>query len=399
MAVKVCVNGQMKKIDTTLHKPVIFLNGQKKVLDKAWIFVNGEKKMLWGQPGVQVDLISSDTVVSGLNTIKAVGEDWLVTTGNGNVNRLNISNLSNPSLIQSVAWGSSGSSNNCFLSNGSKLVFYGSASGSFNRLACDFSTGGVSVEKTYTVSNNTPFGDIGNSSIGYKNKTVSFIRPGPSSGASGMVTRTWGSDIYINDSVAYSFGYKPSGLNDSNWGPSISGIYLQFTSTEWYVNCAGVGSYASQNGLNKLSTSARTKVNGTLSGPIFLDGNNIVCLSSPSVNLVDKTSLAITYSSASLIGSGITGKVIGRNGDYYYVITYPATATQGGVATLYLLDKDDLSTVYTQILPTDPFGEFSGTSGFWNSCAGSPQVSGSGFLGVSGSISGQLRVVRFSQLL
>ena len=48
MAVKVCINGQMKKIDTTLYKPVIFLNGSKKVLAKAWTFVNGEKIQLWG---------------------------------------------------------------------------------------------------------------------------------------------------------------------------------------------------------------------------------------------------------------------------------------------------------------------------------------------------------------
>ena len=399
MAVKVCINGQMNKIDTTLHKPVIFINGQKKVLDKAWIFINGEKKMLWGQPGVQVDLISSDTVVSGVNIIKAVGENWLVTSGNGNVNRLNISNLSNPSLIQSVAWGSSVASNNGFLSDTSKLVFYGSASGSFNRLACDFSTGGVSVEKTYTASNNTPFGDIGNSSIGYKNKTKSFVRPGPSSGSSGVVTRTWGSDIYVNDSVAYSFGTQPSGINDGNWGPYISGVYLQYSSTEWYINCVGVGNYSGQGGLNKLTTSARTKINGTLSGAIFLDGSSIVCLSSPNVNLVDKTSLAITYSSASIIGSGNAGKVLGRNGDYYYVITYPSTAAQGGVVTLYLLDKTDLSTVYTQVLPSDPFNEYSGVSTFWNNCVASPQVSGSGFLGVSGNVSGQLRIVRFSQLL
>lgn len=399
MAVKVCINGQMKKIDTTLHKPVIFINGQQKVLDKAWIFVNGEKKMLWGQPGVQVDLISSDTVVSGVNSIKAVGEDWLVTTGNGNVNRLNITNLSSPSLIQSVAWGSEGSNNNGFLSDNSKLVFYGSASGSFNRLACDFSTGVVSVEQSYNAVNNTPFGDIGNSSIGYKNKVKSFVRPGPSSGSAGIVTRTWGADVYINDSVAYSFGTQPSTINDTNYGPYINEVYLQYSSTEWYIKCVGVGSYSSEGGLNKLTTSARTKINATLTDPIFLDGGSIVCLSSPSVNLADKTSLAITYSSDSIIGSGIAGKVLGRNGDYYYVITYPSTAVQGGVVTLYLLNKTDLSTVYTQVLPTDPFNEYSGVSTFWNNCVASPQVSGSGFLGVSGNVSGQLRIVRFSQLL
>lgn len=398
MAVKVCINGQMKRIDTTLHKPVIFLNGQKKVLSKAWTFVNGEKKMLWGQPGVRVDLISSDGLVSGTNAITAVGENWLVTTNNSNyVNRIDISNLSSPSLIQSVAWGSRGRTNG-FLSTANKLVFYGNASGTLNRLACDFATGGVSVEKSYVNSSGLLVGDIGSSSIGWGNKTKTFVRPGPS--GSGTISMTWGSDVYVNNSVAYSIGHQPSSVSDSNYGPYITSMYLQVTSTSWYGYCWGKGSYASQSGIYTMTTSSMSKIGDSITGgePYYLDGSNMVTLDS-SVNYVDKSTLAVAYSSAVITGNGMTAKIIGRNGDYVYVVQYPTTAVTDGVVTLYLLDKTNLTTVYTQVLPTDPFGENSGSSIFWNRCLYNPQVSGSGFLGVSGNVSGQLRIVRFSELL
>ena len=100
MAVKVCINGQMKKIDTTLHKPVIFLNGQKKVLAKAWTFINGTKVQLWGQDGVQVDYIRADGLLSGWNKMVAIGESWATVAGSRSgtpsVSRLNISNISSP---------------------------------------------------------------------------------------------------------------------------------------------------------------------------------------------------------------------------------------------------------------------------------------------------------------
>lgn len=395
MAVKVCINGEMKKIDTTLHKPVIFLNGEKKVLAKAWTFINGEKKTLWGQAGVQVDLIRGDGILAGNNSLVAIGENWATMAGNGGgdnyVSRIDISNLSLPSVIQTVAWGYK-VRNNTFLSDTSKLVFYGRvSSGTLNRLACNYSSGAITVENSYAMAGYTPIGDIGGSSIEYETLRRAFTQPT-------SLTRTYGTRFYVNGSAAYSFGHQPSSVSDSNYGPYLSSVGLQYASNAWYGIFRGYGSYLSDTGTWSIGTASASKVSSSLFQMQFIDGDNIVC-DGNTINLVDKTSLAVVYSGEDLTLNGMTFKNIGRNGDYYYVVQYPSTAVLNGVVTLYLFDKDDLSTVYTQTLPSDPFGEYGGVSTFWNNCVASPQTTGSGFLGVSATSSGIFRIVRFSELL
>ena len=399
MAVKVCINGQMKKIDTALHKPVIFLNGQKKVLSKAWMFVNGEKKMLWGQPGVQVDLIKSDGIVSSTNRIKAIGDDWLVMATFANqINRIDISNISNPTLLQTVSWGDSLGDyrNSGYLSDSTKFVFYGVYGDTLNRMACDYSTGVVTVEKSYVMSNSErKIGDIGNSSIGSKDKTRSI---------NGGSLR-WGSDVYVNNSLAYSVGNYSS---TSSYGPLISFQYLQYSSSAWYIRCLAQGSYSSQNGLSRMTISEITKINSTSINSLedyFLDGNNIAgvypTMVRNTVELIDKDLLSVV-SSNTLGDTNYEIKLVGRIGSCYYVIKIPRSRVNnlGLETTLYLLDATDLTNVvYTQTLPTDPFGEYNGTGEFWNNCFVCAQNSGSGFLGVSEDASGKIRVVRFSELL
>lgn len=399
MAVKVCANGVMKKIDTTLHKPVIFLNGEKKVLAKAWTFINGEKKLLWGQPGIQVDLIKSDGIVSSTNRIKAIGDDWLVMATFANqINRIDISNISTPTLLQTVSWGDSLGDyrNSGYLSDSTKFVFYGVYGDTLNRMACDYSTGVVTVEKSYVMSNSErKIGDIGNSSIGSKDKKRS-VNGG---------TLRWGSDVYVNNSLAYSVGNYSS---TTSYGPLISFQYLQYSSSAWYIRCLAQGSYSSQNGLSRMTTSGITKINSTSINSLedyFLDGNNIAGVYSSmarnTVELINKDSLSVV-SSNTLGDTNYEIKLVGRIGSCYYVIKTPRSHVNnlGLETTLYLLDATDLTNVvYTQTLPTDPFGEYNGTSEFWNACYVSAQNSGSGFLGVSADASGKIRVVRFSELL
>ena len=396
MAVKVCVNGVMKQIDSTIHKPVIFLNGQKKVLDKAWIFINGEKKMLWGQPGVQLDYIVGNGLLTNYNRLVAIGETWATMAGvgsaNPNVSRLNISNLSSPVVVQTVGWGYD-LRNNTYLSDGNKLVFYGYNYDSrvLNRLGCSFSDGVVSVEKSYTTAGQTIIGDIGSSSIEYETLKRIFTQPQ-------TLTRQYGTRFYVNGSSVYSVGHQPSSVSDGNYGPRLSDVGVQYSNSAWYGTFSGSGSYATDGGTWTIGTASASKVSSTAYNMMLVDGENIV-VGDSAVRLVDKTSLSVVYSSETLATTGMTYKVIGRNGDYYYVVQYPSTAVLDGVVTLYLLDKDDLSTVYTQVLPTDPFNEYSGVSTFWNNCYVSQQVSGSGFLGVSTSGNAQFRIIRFSELL
>lgn len=401
MAVKVCINGQMKKIDTALHKPVIFLNGQKKVLSKAWTFVNGEKKMLWGQPGIQVDLISNDGILTGINNIVAIGENWAVMDNQtGLVSRIDISNLSSPSLIQSVSWGVN-YGQSYYQSSAGEKVFYGylSSPRTLNKLGIDYSDGVVSVKKSYTMANISTggviMGDIGNSSIQAERLSKYWAQPT-------SITREYGTRFYINGASAYSIGHQPSSVSDGNYGPRMSSAYFQDSATTWLIGCVGFGSYASQGGFWHATTSGTSKYHDSIGvDPIMLDGDNIVGRSySPGeMNLVDKTSMAILYTSESFTNSDMDFKFVGRNGGYYYIIQYPKIAVQDGIVTLYLLDVDDLTTVYSQVLPTDPFGEYNGVSTFWNGCSTTLDITGSGFLGVAGSVNGKMRIVRFSELL
>lgn len=396
MADKVCINGQMKRIDTTLHKPVIFLNGQKKVLAKAWTFINGEKVQLWGQAGIQVDYIKSDGLVSGWNIAVAIGEDWATLSGSRSgtprVTRLNIANIDSPTVIQTVNWGY-WPRNNTYLSDSNYLVFYGYNydTHALNRLKTAYSDGTVSVDASYTTAGKTLIGDIGNYSFEYETLTKTFAQPQ-------TLTRQYGTRFYSNGSSAYSVGTQPTSVSDGNFGPRLTTVGLQYDSSNWYGIFLGSGSYSTNSGTWKMGVASASKVSGTSYNMSFLDGNNIVVRGGSSIQLLNKTSLSVVYSGETLTDNGMSFKIIGRNGNYYYVVQYPSTAVAGGVVTLYLFDATDLSTVYTQTLPSDPFNENSGVSSFWNNCVPSPQNTGSGFLAVSGEGNAQIRIVRFSEL-
>ena len=397
MAVKVCINGQMKKIDTTLHKPVIFLNGQKKVLAKAWTFIEGQKVQLWGQEGVQIDYIKQDGLVSGWTVAVAIGEDWATLAGSRSgtprVTRLNIANIDSPTVIQTVDWGY-WLRNNTFLSDSSYLTFYGYNydTHALNRLKTSFGSGVVTVDNSCLLAGKVPIGDIGNSGFEYETLSKVFVQPQ-------TLNRQYGTRFYVNGSSAYSIGHQPSTVSDGNYGPRLVTVGLQYDSNYWYGYVQGVGSYLSDTGTWRLGTTGCAKANSSSASMLFIDGSNIIARGGVSIEVIDKTSLTLVTQGPNLTDNGMTFKIIGRNGDYYYVVQYPSTAVANGVVTLYLFYVNNFSTVYTQTLPSDPFNEYSGVSTFWNNCVASPQVSGSGFLAVSGEGNAQIRIIRFSELL
>lgn len=108
MALKVRINGQMQQITGSGNKPVVFINGVKKKLVKGVTFINGEKKLLWGQTGIIVDVI--DYAQAGILTTINITPVW---ASNNHVwanirdawYKISVSNISNPSIAQSVSWG------------------------------------------------------------------------------------------------------------------------------------------------------------------------------------------------------------------------------------------------------------------------------------------------------
>lgn len=408
MAVKIKTPDGMKQIDTTLHKPVIFVGGQKRVLDKAWVFVNGEKKMLWGESGVAIDYITAE-VDSGTWELAGIGENWLWASGSSSVKMFDITNLSNPVLKSSVAWGSKWIYNGYQTVDG-QYVFYGQNSNTLNKLLVNPLTGAASVGESYTTTADMSLLTKTNYWIGYKNLSVSYTRPG----TSGVSTFNYGTQWVFNSSVRFTTGRKPSGIGDTaSYKFQYSSGGIQVNNTDILVNIVSDG-YSTGAGAYKLNYDGFTKVSSSsVSNPVMLDGNRIVgkrsYVSGTGLNRKSYDYALVLYDSVafqlvnefSVDSTTHTISFLGRNDECYYVIKRPKTSQVGGVSLL-LLSKDDLSVVYEQELPSDPFNEYNGNCDYWIDGGMIAYVSQSGFVGFKGATtSGNTvgRIVRFSALM
>lgn len=376
MAVKVCINGQMKRIDTTLHKPVIFLNGQKRVLDKAWTFINGEKVQLWGQEGVQIDYIKADGLISGITKPKAIGSNWLVAGSDRvyyeNINRIDISNLSNPTLVQQVGWGTA--RYNGFKSQDSGLYYFDASvsagtTSAGNELTVNPENGVVSVVRSNSTTQDN--------SASFRGTTNSYFIYCHQRRSGQPINRVYGSDIYFNTSLRVSIG------TTSDWYYITDDFFTQVSASDVLAN--------TNKGLHTLNYNGITQKSSSQFNILMLDGGDLVCQDGNKISLVDKDSLTEGLSYTASTGTNLT--FVGRNGNFYYIVERD-TAT--GLTTLKLLRKTDFALSYVKDLPSDPFGD---EIDFWASFNVSPIVSKSGFLAIGGNTSGQTRIVRFSSLL
>lgn len=410
MAVKIKTPDGMKQIDTTLHKPVVFVDGKKKVLDKAWVFVNGEKKMLWGESGVAIDFITAE-VESGTWSLAGIGEKWLWASGSSTVKIFDITNLSNPLLKSSVAWGSNWRYNGYQTVDG-QYVFYGQNSKTLNKLLVNPLTGEASVGESYTTTADMSLLTKTNYWIGYKNLSVRYTRPGATT--TGFTTFNYGTQWVFNSAIRFTTGRKPSGVGDTaDYKFQYSSGGIQINNTDILVNISSDG-YSTGAGAYKLNYNGFTKVTeNSVLNPVMLDGNRVVGKRSyASGSGLYRTS----YDYALLLYDSVAFQLVaefavdskthtisflGRNGDYYYVIKRPKKSQVGGVSLL-LLSKDDLSVVYEQEMPSDPFNEYNGNCDYWLGGGADAYVSQSGFVGFKGSTtSGNTvgRIVRFSALM
>lgn len=385
MAVKVCINGQMQKIDTLWHKPVTFINGQKKTLAKAWTFINGTKHLLWGQEGVHIDYIKATGAVSGYSDIIAVGDNWLITSGQGNgyydnIVRWNIANTSNPSVVQNAAWGTVNFNGfNGYKSVGANNMFFSAnttagTTTAGNELLINPSTGVVSVNNTFSTTGNDSAvvrGMIDNTFVSVLILT-SYTHVGQTT-----IKTTYGSKYYFGTTLNRTTGT----LDDKFYFSAGDGI-VQATS--------GVGLIRTNKGTYGLSTSSLSQKSTTIGKLLMYDGTYIIANRPNGFGVYNKTSLAeVRYHDAD---SGYNSLFVGKNGDYYYTIEYNASS-----AKLLVLNVSDLSSRWQTDLPIDPFGDGAGMN-FWANAFARPQVTQSGFLGVSGRFNGSTRVIRFSEL-
>ena len=421
MAVKIKTPDGMKQIDTTLHKPVIFVDGQKKILDKAWMFVNGKKKMLWGQSGVVVDLITVE-VGSGTLGIGGIADDWMLAVNSGNVVLFDIKNLSSPVQKSSVAWG--GLKYSGYQTTDGQYVFYGKNGTVLNKILVNPKTGVASVSESYTTSFNGVFLTKTNYWLEYQNLSVSYYQTaGPSIGTGSTINYQYGTQWAFNSSVRFTTGRKPANANDGKnpYMFRFSDGGIQVNNTSVLVNIASDG-YSTGAGSYLLNYNGFTKLGNSVNRPFLLDGDRVLGQAGYSYytgtnilrSLVFAMHTLILYDSVAFqeiarftVNENTTGKpshgmaFLGRNGDYYYVIKHPYEAQVGGVS-LILLSKDDLSVVYEMELPSDPFNEYDGMCNYYLGGGGTGYPSQTGFVGFKGATtSGDTvgRIMRFSALL
>lgn len=377
----------MQQIDTNLHKPVIFLNGTKYKLDKAYTFINGEKKILWGESGVQIDYISSTGSLGG-GYVFAIGENWVDAYRSSVIYRINISNLSNPTLIQNVTWGNVRDFNGYQTTAGTMMFDterYSSGNATSNKLQVSTTDGSIVVggNGTYT---GTYLMFTDNNLVTRTARTYYIQQTGQS--------RTFGTNFYWNGVLKYSTGRTPTSATDVSGDLYLNGSALQVGQDSIIFNLTG--NYGSGSGLYLGTDSSYNRVANGIGGTKVYDDDAILNDGSNRVSLLDKTSYAeLAYYEANI---GDVLKCLGRIGNYYYVLTMPSNLTATSGVKLILLNKSDLSVAFTRDLPSDPFNEYEGKITFWLNIVYTMQISQTGFLGVStyNTSTLGLRIARFS---
>ena len=282
MALKVWLNGSMRKINTNLHKPVIFLNNTKYKLDKAYTFVNGQRYQIWGESGVQIDYIKS-TDSLGVGRIFAIGDDWMdVYRFNEKfLRRIDISDLSNPIEIESQELGRIIQSSGRLTGNGETIFYTEPTLSTHNK---------IKVKQDGTIENIGSFTSSGNTHIAFTDSYVvdSKTRTYTATSSQSTSTYTIGSDYYWDSTVKYSTGSWASGNTDLicyagnvvRTGRTSSAAFpysgLEYDSDNVLL-CMRVGTNkASYAGLYKANISGYQKINDMVGGFMLVDGN-VIC--------------------------------------------------------------------------------------------------------------------------
>lgn len=383
MALKIWKDGAMKKIDTNLHKPVIFIEGTKHKLDKAYTFVNGVKHELWGAGGVQIDYISSTGTLAGGN-IFAIGEDWANVWYNNSILRLDISNLSLPSLLQSVAWGNINKFNADYQGTATNSVF---ASFNYNnytgyKLLLNNSDGTMVVDKSSVLSATSSYTNSKNL-LGITNNSI------------------------VNK-LTETLSWKPTTINHERvfWNGTEKYAFSQVFNGLMQVADNSILAITSNYGtIYSCSESDYTAVGTGFDRGVYDNGYMYCQSNNASGKFITKRASndipTVLYRYPTTADNTTNYKIIGMIGDYIYCLKTPVSSTSTSEVKLLLLNKSDLTVAFERVLPNDPFNENNGLPTFWTNCTMQAQFSRTGFLGVStyNAPTLGLRIARFSGLI
>ena len=389
MALKVKLSSGMREIDTFVHKPVTFIDGQKKILDVGVTFVNGVKKYLWGKDGVPVDYIKVDGQRCG--DVISIGDNWMITAMSP-ITRFNISNLDNPVVDQSVDWGTVRGYSG-FQSGGSAIIF---STTKGNKLSITPSTGAMSVAASYAVPSSSSYEVIPSVCI------TNSYNCGIISKTSLQSVAVPNYDWYWNGTMKYRTG---STNNKLTWNNTP---VIQIDTDSFLINMTQTGS----NGVYLATPSAINRVGAIMNDLIMLDGSYICGVANSSSTSTASTFILYDRGTRAAVRTythdNATEKLVflGRIGDNYYFVVCPKDANATSGVKIILLNKDTFAKTLEQDVESDPFEENGGKVTFWYTFSGVnnfnlPTVSNTGFLNYStyNNSTQKLRCARIGELL
>lgn len=323
MTLKVRINGQMKQITGPGNSPVTFINGQKKKLVKGITFINGVKKVLWDTKDIKIDIIDGvyDLFNDTAKVIWASNNKVILSTKSPygrtlNISRWNIENKSNPIVENTVALGSVVGFSSIDTTSTNMVYYAVSGTQSAQQININPKTAEITasnpVSMTGTYWGQTSGGLIGNSDwLGYLS----------------MTNTTW--QIRLNSTFIESFGYgRPSGttvsggINIGNMAKRDATSYLLHTVSGRVPNIN-----------HSLSIVDSTGIIGGVNDANFCDilvdpeYGHIVCCGDDGYVVYDMTFNRINYSTPP--NSGRTYRLLGRIGDYYYVLIQNKNSSGG----------------------------------------------------------------------
>lgn len=334
--------------------------------------------------GVITNFISGGSL--GGSVLLAVGEKYAVVCHDADktVRRVDLTNLVNPSVSETQAWGYSWKHSGFQTTAGSMIYYgdnrthsggiYGSYSGNLTGIRINPTNGAMTLIDSITTATTTEIRR-------FLNKTNVWIMAKDNaevfSGTAHTSVLTYGSSYFFNGTINYSTGNAPGTASTATGFLYYHTGALQISSTELLIYMRG--SSDMNPGLCRMNASGWSRIYATYSGvPTMYDNGNILWVAGNRITLVNG---GFGQLGAYVCDTGRNCILLGRLGDYYYVIDYPSTATQDGEVLLKILQKDNLDLFFAQQLPADPFDAYDGMTTMYNNLKVTPHVSQSGYVG------------------
>lgn len=327
MGLKVQLNGTKVDISNLSVPPVTFIDGQKKTLTKGIAFINGEKKVLWEAHALAIDYIPGLQIGTPLHPVIYTSPSKLILGhNNGYVSRVDISNISNPLVENSVVMGVP-CSYSLFDSTLDTSVFYAYGSTSTNKaqsLLVNHRTGEISVKDVVTFPNSgtknystAPGGMIGT------NQWLSYhLENGK--------TAWW----YLNEKAAYAYVYYSGSGSISGAGLGETMIVKKdetlFIGTTGSITAPGVATYT--------ATEMTVRIENVRYNSIMLENNGDIVVAGQSGFAIYDENFSLLSNHP--LDANRDCRLIGRIRNYYYVVEGSADSDGDRTVVLKIFDRN-----------------------------------------------------------